>query len=108
RHVMDEQLPDPTLGAVRVLHTSDWHLGSAIRGHPRSDDHDAVLAEIAAIAERARPDLILHTGDLFDGARPPMTEFGRAIRVLRRLGDIAPVVVLAGNHDSSVALEVLG
>jgi exonuclease SbcD len=101
-------LPDPALGAVRLLHTSDWHLGSAIRGHPRGDDHEAVLQEIVSIAGAARPDLILHTGDLFDGARPPMTEFGRAIRVLRRLAAIAPVVVLAGNHDSSVALEVLG
>lgn len=93
--------------AARILHTSDWHLGSAVRGHPRAEDHAAVLAELCELADRARPDLIVHTGDLFDGHRPPMTEFGRAIRVLRDLADIAPVVVLAGNHDSATALDVL-
>jgi len=67
-----------------------------------------VIAEIAEIAADAAPDLILHTGDLFDGPRPAMTEFGRAIRALRTLAEVAPVVVLAGNHDSSAALEVLG
>lgn len=94
--------------AARLLHTSDWHLGVTVRDYPRSDDHDAAIAEICAIAAEARPDLIIHTGDMFHGPRPAMTEFGRAIRALRALGEIAPVVVLAGNHDSSVALEVLG
>ncbi|MEJ7845103.1 MAG: metallophosphoesterase [Acidimicrobiales bacterium] len=94
--------------AARVLHTSDWHLGVAVRNHPRSDDHDALIAELVAVAAAAGPDLIVHTGDLFDGPRPPMVEFGRAIRALRSLAEVAPVVVLAGNHDSATALEVLG
>ena len=42
-------------GAVRVLHTSDWHVGKAIRGRTRADEHQAVLAEIAGVAERPRP-----------------------------------------------------
>jgi len=49
----------------------------------------------------------VHTGDLFDGHRPPMVEFGRAIRILRDLATVAPVVVLAGNHDSATTMEVL-
>jgi len=101
-------IPSRPERAARVLHTSDWHLGVSVRGEPRSADHDAVIAEITAIARAAEPDLILHTGDLFDGPRPPMLEFGRAIRALRELAVIAPVVVLAGNHDSATALEVLG
>jgi exonuclease SbcD len=94
--------------AVRVLHTSDWHLGVTVRTHSRAADHDEVLAELVAVAAAAQPDLIVHTGDLFDGHRPAMHEFGRAIRALRALADVAPVVVLAGNHDSAVAMEVLG
>ena len=83
---------------------------SASRPQPAraAADHDAVIAEIVAIAAAAQPDLIVHTGDLFDGHRPAMHEFGRAIKVLRALAEVAPVVVLAGNHDSAVALEVLG
>ena len=79
-----------------------------MRNHSRAADHDEVLAEIVAIATAVEPDLIVHTGDLFDGHRPAMQEFGRAIKVLRALADVAPVVVLAGNHDSAVAMEVLG
>ncbi len=94
-------------GAVRVLHTSDWHLGVTVRGHARSDDHRAVIAELAEIASHAQPDLILHTGDLFDGHRPAMADFGLAITALRELSTVAPVAVLAGNHDSPLALDVL-
>lgn len=100
----------PTLdpAAARILHTSDWHLGVSVRNRSRAEDHDAAIAELIGIARAAAPDLILHTGDLFDGHRPPMADFGRAIVALRDLADIAPVVVLAGNHDSAAALEVLG
>ncbi|MBK6670742.1 MAG: exonuclease subunit SbcD [Actinobacteria bacterium] len=91
-----------------MLHTSDWHLGVTVRGESRAADHDALIAELCEIARAAAPDLIVHTGDLFDGHRPPMHDFGRAIRALRDLAAIAPVVLLAGNHDSPVALDVLG
>ncbi len=94
--------------AARVLHTSDWHLGVSVRNRSRAQDHDTAIAELIEIARVATPDLILHTGDLFDGHRPPMADFGRAIVALRDLAVIAPVVVLAGNHDSAAALEVLG
>lgn len=98
---------DRPTGAARVLHTSDWHLGVTVRNHSRSDDHAAVIDEIVGIAEAAQPDLIVHTGDLFDGHRPAMSEFGVAITSLRRLAEIAPVALLAGNHDSPAVFDVL-
>ncbi len=104
---MSGAIPPCPPDAVRVLHTSDWHLGAKVRNEPRRSDHDALIAEIVEIAATAGPDLILHTGDLFDGERPPMADFGRAISALRTLGEIAPVAVLAGNHDSPIALDVL-
>jgi exonuclease SbcD len=86
---------------MRVLHTSDWHVGKAIRGRSRAQEHQAVLAEIAAVAERASADLVLVAGDLFDTATP--TAESERI-VYRALLDLAaggrPVVVIAGNHDS--------
>lgn len=94
--------------AVRLLHTSDWHLGVTVRDEPRDVDHDSVIAEMIKIAATVKPDVILHTGDLFNSGRPGMADFGRAIRALRALGEIAPVVVLAGNHDSAIAMETLG
>jgi exonuclease SbcD len=89
----------------RVFHTSDWHLGRQIGRHHRRDaEFDAVLAEIAEIAADFAPDLIVHSGDLFDGFRPTLEDVRRAALALRHLGDIAPVVVVAGNHDTASVL----
>lgn len=101
-------LPTRPDGAARILHTSDWHLGVTCRGESRGPDHDAIIDEIIAIASAADPDLIVHTGDLFDGARPGYDDILRALVALRRLSEIAPVVVIAGNHDSEGLLRVLG
>ncbi|HEX6569599.1 MAG TPA: exonuclease subunit SbcD, partial [Acidimicrobiales bacterium] len=90
---------------MRVLHTSDWHVGRAIRGRSRAAEHQAVLAEIAALAERESADLAVVAGDLFDTATPA-PEAERI--VYRALLDLAaggrPVVVVAGNHDSAQRL----
>lgn len=94
-------------GVARVLHTSDWHLGVQVKRHSRAPDHDALIDELVDIAQRSSPDLIVHTGDLFDSSRPAMQDFGRAIGALRRLSEVAPVVVLAGNHDSAIVFDVL-
>ena len=50
--------PFAGLSTVRMLHTSDWHVGKRIRGHSRADEHRAVLTEVAEIAgqRRSRPD----------------------------------------------------
>jgi DNA repair protein SbcD/Mre11 len=93
---------------VRVLHTSDWHVGKAIRGRSRAAEHRAVLAEIAGVAEREDVDLVLVAGDLFDTAAP--TAESERI-VYRALLDLAaggrPVVVVSGNHDSSARLAAV-
>lgn len=91
----------------RVFHTSDWHLGRQIGRHRRDTEFDAVLDEIVEIAADFAPDLIVHSGDLFDGPRPGLDDMRRAAQALRRLGAIAPVVVVAGNHDTSYVLTFL-
>jgi DNA repair protein SbcD/Mre11 len=91
---------------MRLLHISDWHIGRILYREPRAADHDAVLQEIAGIAADARPDLILHTGDVFDTARPAVRDMQRAISWLRELAIVAPVAVIAGNHDSPALFRV--
>jgi exonuclease SbcD len=93
---------------MRLLHTSDWHLGHVFHGHPRDEDFDAVLAEIVAIAQESRPDLIVHSGDLFHHSRPTIRAMTRAMGTLSKLAAIAPTVVLAGNHDSPAYFEFFG
>jgi exonuclease SbcD len=93
---------------MRLLHTSDWHVGKAVRGRSRAAEHRAVLAEIAGVAEREDVDLVVVAGDLFDTAAP--TAESERI-VYRALLDLAaggrPVVVIAGNHDSAGRLAAV-
>lgn len=85
---------------MRLLHTADWHLGRTTYGEPRAADHDAVLDEIIALARAERPDLIVHSGDVFDAVRPAYPDLHRGVGALQELAAVAPVVVLCGNHDS--------
>ena len=85
---------------MKLLHTSDWHLGARLGRVDRAPDHREALRALIAVATAERPDLILHTGDLFDAPRPPHEVLRLGVRGLRRLAEIAPTVVLAGNHDS--------
>ena len=56
---------------MKILHTADWHVGRLLRGRSRADEHEAVLAEIAAIAPANEAStLVLVVGDLFDSAAP--------------------------------------
>jgi exonuclease SbcD len=91
---------------ARLFHTSDWHVGKPLRGVSRTRDHEAVLSEIVAQARAADPDLIIHSGDVFDGLRPATADLRLALGTLNELGMIAPTVVLAGNHDSGALFEV--
>jgi exonuclease SbcD len=89
-----------------MFHTSDWHVGKPLRGVSRTPDHEVVLAEIVAQARDAKPDLIIHSGDVFDGLRPATADLRLALGALNQLGAIAPTVVLAGNHDSGALFDV--
>ena len=92
---------------MKLLHTSDWHLGARLGRHDRTPDHLVALRGLLEFAESARLDLILHTGDLFDASRPPYEALELGVRALGRLAKIAPTLVLSGNHDSSVLLRVI-
>lgn len=92
---------------MRLLHVSDWHLGVTLGRVDRAADHARVLDEITEIARDYRPDLLVHSGDLFDGLRPPVDAMQLAAETLGRLSAIAPTVVVAGNHDSRALFRVL-
>jgi exonuclease SbcD len=93
---------------VKLLHTSDWHVGKAMRGISRLDEHRAVLDEITEVARREAVDLVLVAGDLYESAAPsPEAEQ----LVLQKLLDLratgAKVVVVAGNHDNPLRFEAV-
>lgn len=93
---------------MRILHTSDWHVGKVLKGRDREEEHKRVLADVVAIAERERPDLVIVAGDLYDSAAPTPSAvrlITRALSALRRSG--AEVVAIGGNHDNGAALDAL-
>lgn len=94
---------------MRVLHTSDWHIGKRIGRFDRSDEYREVLDEVAQIADREKVDLVLHSGDVFDRPLPPVEALALGLQGLVRLtdGGRRPVVAIAGNHDSPGLFEAL-
>jgi exonuclease SbcD len=92
---------------VRLLHTSDWHVGRKIRGRSRAGEHRAVLSEIVAIAQDQRVDLTLVVGDLFDISSPSPEDEEIVYRALLDLAEVGPVLVVGGNHDSAARLEAV-
>lgn len=92
---------------MKLLHTSDWHLGKRLQRRSRDSEFDAVLAEIVEIARRTLPDLIVHSGDLFDRYSLSPGDLMRAMTSLSALRSVAPVVVVGGNHDSPHWFDVL-
>jgi exonuclease SbcD len=92
---------------VKILHTSDWHVGRAIRGRSRADEHRTVLDEIASIAVKEAVDLIAVAGDIFDVVAPTAESEQIVYHALLKLADVAPVVMVAGNHDNPRRLEAV-
>ncbi len=94
---------------MKVLHTSDWHIGKKLGRYDRTDEHRAAIDEVVAIAEDQAVDLVLHSGDLFDRPLPPIEALNIAFDGLVGLsrGGERPVVVIAGNHDSPGFFDAL-
>jgi exonuclease SbcD len=93
---------------MRILHTSDWHVGKVLKGRSRHDEHIRVLGQVVEIAQAERPDLVIVAGDLYDTAAPTADStrvVTRALSALRRTG--AEVVAIGGNHDNGAALDAL-
>ena len=93
---------------MRILHTSDWHVGKVLKGQSRVEEHIAVLGQLVEIARDERPDLVIVAGDLYDTAAPTPDATRLVTRALSALrGTGADVVAIAGNHDNGAALDAL-
>ncbi|MHA6798515.1 exonuclease SbcCD subunit D [Bounagaea algeriensis] len=87
---------------MRVLHTSDWHVGRTFHGRDLLADQESVLTGIAGIAAEEHVDAVVVAGDLYDRAVPSQEAVRTCMRVLRRIADTgAQLVITPGNHDSA-------
>ena len=92
---------------MKILHTSDWHLGKRLEDFSRLEEQQAVLHEICQIADKIKADAILVSGDLFDTFNPPSEAVDLLYKTLKKLtnGGRRPVIAIAGNHDSPDRIE---
>ncbi|MDO5746845.1 MAG: exonuclease SbcCD subunit D [Actinomycetaceae bacterium] len=89
---------------MKIIHSSDWHLGRSFHGFDISDSHKAFIRALAERASEEQPDAIIIAGDFFDRGVPSVETITIARQALEQLTAIAPVIITSGNHDSSVRL----
>ena len=91
---------------MKIVHTSDWHIGRRWKGIQRLDELEAVLDHLAAFIQEQSIDLVLHTGDVFESRNPPAEAEQLVNRFLVRVGRSgAQMIVIAGNHDDPLRLD---
>ncbi len=87
---------------MRILHTSDWHLGRSLYGRKRYEEFSAFLEWLTQTIEDEKVDVLLVAGDVFDTSTPSNRAQALYYRFLCRVAASCcrHVVVIAGNHDS--------
>lgn len=92
---------------MKVLHTSDWHLGRSLYGRRRYEEFEAFLDWLVATIAQHAVDVVLVAGDVFDTHTPSHYAQMLYYRFLCRVAvsGCRHVVVIAGNHDSPAFLE---
>jgi exonuclease SbcD len=95
---------------MRILHTSDWHLGRQFFQLPLDEDHDVILAQVHDAISAHSPDVLIIAGDIFDRAGPPQSALARLrdflVRTTANPG--LAIVIIAGNHDAAAQIGMLG
>jgi exonuclease SbcD len=96
---------------MRLLHTSDWHLGQSLHNFERHYEHQRFLDWLLDTVVTEQADALLIAGDIFDNANPSSASQKQLYRFLQQAKERAPhlnLIVIAGNHDSPGRLEAPG
>lgn len=95
----------PTVADMRILHTSDWHIGRSFHGHATLEALRGVLSALVAQVRDHEVDVVIVAGDVFDSAAPASACYSLLSDTLRDLSATgARIVVTSGNHDSAARL----
>ncbi|MBD5355536.1 MAG: exonuclease SbcCD subunit D [Bacteroides sp.] len=94
---------------MKIIHTSDWHIGHQLYGYDRVCDHHLFFNELKEICREETPDAIVVSGDIFDVSSPSaasMRMFTDFILTLHREVPEMKIVITSGNHDSASRIDV--
>jgi len=91
---------------MRIIHTSDWHLGQYFYGKSRANEHQQFLHWLLAQVKEHNINAIIVAGDIFDTATPPSYARQMYFNFISELQYLdCQLIVLAGNHDSVSMLD---
>lgn len=90
---------------MKILHTSDWHIGKRLMDRERLPEQREALEELVRICEDEQADVVLVAGDVFDTFMPSAEAEEVFFHAVKRLaGTRRAVVLISGNHDDGVRL----
>lgn len=92
---------------MKLLHTSDWHLGRQFHNVSLLDDQRHALAQLIEMIIDQSPDVLIIAGDIYDRSVPPAAAVTLLDETLHRICDelAVPVIMISGNHDSAQRLS---
>jgi exonuclease SbcD len=92
---------------MRILHTSDWHLGHRLCEHDRQEEHERFLNWLIGQLKELSVDVLIVAGDIFDIPYPPNFALAEYYNFLRRIPETPcrHMVVIGGNHDAVSTLN---
>ena len=94
---------------MKILHTSDWHLGHTLYNYDRTEEQQAMLDQMVSIVEEQKPDVFLLCGDVYHTPQPSAAVQTMLSDGLVRIHEANPqmtIVMTAGNHDSGTKHEI--
>ena len=93
---------------MKILHTSDWHLGHVLYHYDREEEQTAFLLQLEQIVRQEQPDALLVSGDVFHTPAPSAATVKTYVSAMLALRSACPtmaIVMIAGNHDSASRID---
>ena len=94
---------------MKLIHTSDWHLGQNFYGYDRSIDHARMISQLVELVKKEKPDALVIAGDIYDLPVPGTAIQKAFAEYMVKLHYACPtmtIVCISGNHDSASRHEV--
>ena len=94
---------------MKIIHTSDWHIGKVLCNLDRKEDNDSMVKQLALLVEKENPDALVIAGDIFDVSTPNTIAQKSLAEYLVSLRKACPemlIVCVSGNHDSASRHEI--
>lgn len=93
---------------MKILHTSDWHLGKKLDGYERIEEQKKFLSDLLNIIENNDIDILIVAGDIYDSPNPPIEAERIYYDFVKKIGNLkkCAVIIISGNHDSGKRLTV--